>query len=253
MQVTASHLQKIPYGFRQTHRSRDSSDAGHLICLSSTMDGLRWREDIIACCNLDISSNTSRPSRRVVSTSRADARANLHRHCTHVLAISCKKRPVNRTHIANMVDGMEVSGAARAPPHLTFAAPTTEYFQSTAILGTTTARSKLFGRCGRKVLDHAPPLAPPSARTAYIVVISLLQCPPALPRAHAPTNPAHVRAPRPPIPSLPSPELALQPPLLPRSACSLPIPATPFAWLATRVRAVLSSAVFSPSTPPPLQ
>ena len=107
---------------------------------------------------------------------------------------------------------MEVSGAARAPPHLTFAAPTTEYFQSTAILGTTTARSKLFGRCGRKVLDCAPPLSPPSARTAYIVVISFLQCPPALPRAHAPTHPAHVRAPRPPIPPLPSPEPALQPP-----------------------------------------
>ena len=42
-------------------------------------------------CMLDISSNTSRPSRRVVSTSRADARANLHRHCTPVLAISCNR------------------------------------------------------------------------------------------------------------------------------------------------------------------
>ena len=52
----------------------DSSDAGHLICLSSTVDGLEWREEIIACCNLDISSNTSRPSRRGSVYSRKRAR-----------------------------------------------------------------------------------------------------------------------------------------------------------------------------------
>ena len=55
-----------------------------------------------------------------------------------------------------MVDGMEVSGAARPPPHFMLPVPTDSYFQSTAILGTTTARTELLGRRARRAFH--PPL-----------------------------------------------------------------------------------------------
>ena len=61
----------------------DSSDAGHLICLSSTVDGLEWREEILRrfgevhncmLCFWTPQQHTSRPSRRG-SVTRARTRA----------------------------------------------------------------------------------------------------------------------------------------------------------------------------------
>ena len=76
-----------------------SSDAGHLICLSSTVDGLEWREEILRLFGaspelhaalLDSSPHTSRPSRRGSVYSRTNARGNLHSHSTPVLPPSRK-------------------------------------------------------------------------------------------------------------------------------------------------------------------
>ena len=57
---------------------------------------------------------------------------------------------MNIVRIANMVDGMQVTGAARAPPHFLSAVPTTECLQFTATLGTTTARTELLDRRARR-------------------------------------------------------------------------------------------------------
>ena len=71
-----------------------------------------------------------------------------------------------------MVDGMEVSGAARAPPNPSLVAPTDPYSDSTATLGTRTARTGLVDRRVSTVPMSISPLTP----TTQLVTILLLPC-----------------------------------------------------------------------------
>ena len=86
----------------------DSSDAGHLICLSSTVDGLEWREEILRrfgevhncmLCFWTPQQHTSRPSRRGSVTrarTRAAASTVTARQCEHALAIGPTTIPYGR-------------------------------------------------------------------------------------------------------------------------------------------------------------
>ena len=146
---------------------------------------------------------------------------------------------------------MEVSGAARAPPHLTLAVPTTEYFRSTAILGTTTARTEQLGRRARRVF-HPPHSI--WSRGLHMLLLTLFggafvgSPGPCIVRVIADARPSSAGRPSPP-PRPPAPCLHLHFHRSPRALLALPSAADGSLLLLPSTWSSLGSPIPPPPTP----